>query len=201
MHVLKTGLAPANFICNYQASAVFRVDAGQSYRIWTEKRLLSRTESIRRHSVPKELLLKAKQDGFSDRQIGQILGSSEGVARELRLGHNIKPWVKQVSRTRSFFYFFQIFWRILYMDVNPQRTWRVPHVWIPRSKLILVLEINNDGLALSDLATHCHFCLFLDWHPGSRISSHDQLLVLHLSWSGKWSLPPVKEEKFLCNFG
>lgn len=59
--------------------------------------------------VPEELLLKAKQDGFSDRQIGQILGSSEGAARELRLSHNIKPWVKQVSRTRLLIYFFESF--------------------------------------------------------------------------------------------
>uniref|UniRef100_A0AAQ4PWD5 Carbamoyl phosphate synthase arginine-specific large chain n=1 Tax=Gasterosteus aculeatus aculeatus TaxID=481459 RepID=A0AAQ4PWD5_GASAC len=47
--------------------------------------------------VSKELLLKAKQDGFSDRQVGQILGSSEAEARELRLTHGIKPWVKQID--------------------------------------------------------------------------------------------------------
>lgn len=50
-----------------------------------------------RSLIPKELLLRAKQDGFSDRQIAQILGSSEKEARELRLNHGIKPWVKQVS--------------------------------------------------------------------------------------------------------
>lgn len=50
-----------------------------------------------RKSIPKDMLLKAKQDGFSDRQIGQILGSNEPEARELRLDYGIKPWVKQVS--------------------------------------------------------------------------------------------------------
>ncbi|KAG7260232.1 hypothetical protein CRUP_014503 [Coryphaenoides rupestris] len=48
-------------------------------------------------SVSTELLLRAKQDGFSDRQIGHMLGSSEEAARELRLAHGIKPWVKQAS--------------------------------------------------------------------------------------------------------
>ncbi|XP_061579722.1 carbamoyl-phosphate synthase [ammonia], mitochondrial isoform X2 [Cololabis saira] len=48
-------------------------------------------------TVPRELLLKAKQDGFSDQQVGQILGCSEGGARELRHGHRIKPWVKQID--------------------------------------------------------------------------------------------------------
>ncbi|XP_051259878.1 carbamoyl-phosphate synthase [ammonia], mitochondrial [Dicentrarchus labrax] len=53
--------------------------------------------NYRSATVPKGLLLKAKQDGFSDRQIGQILGSSERAARELRLAHGIKPWVKQID--------------------------------------------------------------------------------------------------------
>uniref|UniRef100_A0A665XDN1 carbamoyl-phosphate synthase (ammonia) n=1 Tax=Echeneis naucrates TaxID=173247 RepID=A0A665XDN1_ECHNA len=48
-------------------------------------------------TVPKGLLLKVKQDGFSDRQVGQILGSSERAARELRLTHDIRPWVKQID--------------------------------------------------------------------------------------------------------
>ncbi|CAL8320872.1 unnamed protein product [Merluccius merluccius] len=45
----------------------------------------------------RQLLLKAKQDGFSDRQIGHILGSSDAAARELRLSHDIRPWVKQID--------------------------------------------------------------------------------------------------------
>lgn len=48
-------------------------------------------------TVPKGMLLKAKQDGFSDRQVGQILGCNEGVARELRLNYGIRPWVKQID--------------------------------------------------------------------------------------------------------
>lgn len=62
---------------------------------WQLCSLLSMSPS--RSLIPKELLLRAKQDGFSDRQIAQILGSSEKEARELRLDHGVKPWVKQVS--------------------------------------------------------------------------------------------------------
>uniref|UniRef100_A0A8C3B5N1 Carbamoyl-phosphate synthase 1 n=1 Tax=Cyclopterus lumpus TaxID=8103 RepID=A0A8C3B5N1_CYCLU len=54
-------------------------------------------ENFNSCTVPKELLLKVKQDGFSDRQVGQILGSSEKEARELRLTHGIRPWVKQID--------------------------------------------------------------------------------------------------------
>ncbi|XP_034430346.1 carbamoyl-phosphate synthase [ammonia], mitochondrial isoform X2 [Hippoglossus hippoglossus] len=48
-------------------------------------------------TITKDLLLQAKQDGFSDRQVGQLLGSSERACRELRLTHGIKPWVKQID--------------------------------------------------------------------------------------------------------
>lgn len=51
-------------------------------------------------SVSKGLLLRAKQEGFSDRQLGLILGISEGAARQMRLRHGIRPWVKQVGDTR-----------------------------------------------------------------------------------------------------
>ncbi|KAF7709169.1 carbamoyl-phosphate synthase [ammonia], mitochondrial [Silurus meridionalis] len=48
-------------------------------------------------TIPADLLLKVKQEGFSDRQVGQNLGLSEAEARSLRLRHNIQPWVKQID--------------------------------------------------------------------------------------------------------
>uniref|UniRef100_A0A8B9KKM4 carbamoyl-phosphate synthase (ammonia) n=1 Tax=Astyanax mexicanus TaxID=7994 RepID=A0A8B9KKM4_ASTMX len=59
-----------------------------------ERESHSLTELI--STVPADVLLKAKQEGFSDRQVGQALGSSEGEARALRHSRNIQPWVKQV---------------------------------------------------------------------------------------------------------
>ncbi|XP_017326054.1 carbamoyl-phosphate synthase [ammonia], mitochondrial isoform X1 [Ictalurus punctatus] len=48
-------------------------------------------------TIPADLLLKAKQEGFSDRQLGQALRASEAETRSLRLSHNIQPWVKQID--------------------------------------------------------------------------------------------------------
>ncbi|XP_066543719.1 carbamoyl-phosphate synthase [ammonia], mitochondrial isoform X2 [Amia ocellicauda] len=48
-------------------------------------------------TVPQTLLLKAKQDGFSDRQVGAALHLEETEARELRLRQGIRPWVKQID--------------------------------------------------------------------------------------------------------
>uniref|UniRef100_A0A665XCQ5 Carbamoyl-phosphate synthase 1, mitochondrial n=1 Tax=Echeneis naucrates TaxID=173247 RepID=A0A665XCQ5_ECHNA len=61
------------------------------------QRIARKMENTLIGTVPKGLLLKVKQDGFSDRQVGQILGSSERAARELRLTHDIRPWVKQID--------------------------------------------------------------------------------------------------------
>lgn len=42
--------------------------------------------------------------------------------------------------------------------------------------------------------------LLSDWHLGSRISCHDQLSVLYLSWTGMWSLLTEQRKKMplLC---
>lgn len=47
-------------------------------------------------TVPEETLRRAKQIGFSDKQIGKCLGLTEVQCRQLRLRKNIVPWVKQV---------------------------------------------------------------------------------------------------------
>uniref|UniRef100_A0A8D0E6U4 Carbamoyl phosphate synthase arginine-specific large chain n=1 Tax=Salvator merianae TaxID=96440 RepID=A0A8D0E6U4_SALMN len=47
--------------------------------------------------IPEESLRKAKQIGFSDKQIGKCLGVTEAQTREMRLKKNITPWVKQID--------------------------------------------------------------------------------------------------------
>lgn len=47
-------------------------------------------------TVPEETLRRAKQIGFSDKQIGKCLRLTEVQCRQLRLRKNIVPWVKQV---------------------------------------------------------------------------------------------------------
>ena len=47
--------------------------------------------------MPTELLQWAKGAGYSDKQIGQVLGTTEDEAREVRVKKSIKPWVKQVQ--------------------------------------------------------------------------------------------------------
>ncbi|EDL00247.1 mCG121563 [Mus musculus] len=48
-------------------------------------------------SVTEETLRKAKEIGFSDKQISKCLGLTEAQTRELRLKKNIHPWVKQID--------------------------------------------------------------------------------------------------------
>ena len=44
-----------------------------------------------------ELLRWAKEAGFSDKQIGQLVGLTEDEARDLRHQREVRPWVKQID--------------------------------------------------------------------------------------------------------
>ncbi|CAN8200931.1 unnamed protein product [Coccothraustes coccothraustes] len=48
-------------------------------------------------TIPEETLRRAKQMGFSDKQIGKCLRLTEVQCRELRLRKAIVPWVKQID--------------------------------------------------------------------------------------------------------
>nr|XP_021142325.1 carbamoyl-phosphate synthase [ammonia], mitochondrial isoform X3 [Columba livia] len=48
-------------------------------------------------AVPEETLRRAKQIGFSDKQIGKCLRLTEVQCRQLRMEKNIVPWVKQID--------------------------------------------------------------------------------------------------------
>lgn len=54
-------------------------------------------KEIKSSNLSKELLLKAKQTGFSDKSIGKLVEQSEKSIREQRKAANIKPFVKQID--------------------------------------------------------------------------------------------------------
>jgi carbamoyl-phosphate synthase large subunit len=47
--------------------------------------------------LKKELLMKAKKQGFSDKQIGLAVNSTEDQVRARRLSFGIRPWVKKID--------------------------------------------------------------------------------------------------------
>ncbi|MEM7350646.1 MAG: carbamoyl-phosphate synthase (glutamine-hydrolyzing) large subunit [Acidobacteriota bacterium] len=53
--------------------------------------------AVKGEELSDELLLDAKQSGFSDRQIGQFVGLSESTVRKLRQAAGIRPWVKKID--------------------------------------------------------------------------------------------------------
>ncbi|NXH44180.1 CPSM synthase, partial [Dicaeum eximium] len=48
-------------------------------------------------TIPEETLRRAKEMGFSDKQIGKCLRLTEVQCRQLRLRKNVVPWVKQID--------------------------------------------------------------------------------------------------------
>jgi carbamoyl-phosphate synthase large subunit len=61
----------------------------------TEKTLLG----LKGAALPRNLLARAKRQGFSDAQIGKALGQSEAEIRSLREEYRIKPAIKQIDST------------------------------------------------------------------------------------------------------
>ncbi|XP_038604749.1 carbamoyl-phosphate synthase [ammonia], mitochondrial [Tachyglossus aculeatus] len=57
----------------------------------------SHLKTLNSESIPEETLKKAKEIGFSDKQIAKCLGLTEAQTRELRLKKNVHPWVKQID--------------------------------------------------------------------------------------------------------
>jgi carbamoyl-phosphate synthase large subunit len=47
--------------------------------------------------INKELMMKAKKMGFSDRQIGKAVGSTEDEVRSRRKNFGITPFVKKID--------------------------------------------------------------------------------------------------------
>lgn len=64
------------------------------------KNIVDLAEELKKYdyeSLPRELLLKAKQLGYSDKQIAIILNKEELDIRELRKTFKIQPYVKQID--------------------------------------------------------------------------------------------------------
>ncbi|NWS69318.1 CPSM synthase, partial [Crotophaga sulcirostris] len=54
-------------------------------------------KEVNSETVPEETLRRAKQIGFSDKQLGKCLGLTDIQCRQLRRRKNIVPWVKQID--------------------------------------------------------------------------------------------------------
>ena len=60
------------------------------------------TINFTRDDIDKEMLLLSKQAGLSDKQIAAIISTTEDEVRNLRIKHNVAPWVKQVKHDTVF---------------------------------------------------------------------------------------------------
>ncbi|GCC33371.1 hypothetical protein chiPu_0011840 [Chiloscyllium punctatum] len=79
---------------------IYDLTAIDKWFLYRLKQIVMLEKELTKHNsetIHDELLLKAKQDGFSDRQIGNCIGLTELDARKLRTQKNIKPQIKQID--------------------------------------------------------------------------------------------------------
>ncbi|NXO63007.1 CPSM synthase, partial [Phainopepla nitens] len=73
------------------------IDKWFLYRMCSIANMEKILKEVNSKTIPEETLRKAKQMGFSDKQIGKCLRLTEVQCRQLRLRKNIAPWVKQID--------------------------------------------------------------------------------------------------------
>uniref|UniRef100_A0A8C8T1Q0 carbamoyl-phosphate synthase (ammonia) n=2 Tax=Pelusios castaneus TaxID=367368 RepID=A0A8C8T1Q0_9SAUR len=93
--------AMAKALCDgVSVDDINKLTAIDKWFIYKMRDIVNMEKSLKKlnsESIPEEILRRAKQIGFSDKQIGKCLGLTEAQTRELRLKKNIKPSVKQVQ--------------------------------------------------------------------------------------------------------
>jgi carbamoyl-phosphate synthase large subunit len=81
----------------YSANEISYLSKIDNWFIFKIKNIIEIEEKIKNSRINKELLLYAKQHGFSDKQIGILINKSEIKVRELRKRFNIRPCIKQID--------------------------------------------------------------------------------------------------------
>ncbi len=80
-----------------QIHRLTRIDRWFLSRIRRLTRIAADLEGAKGEELSEGMLLKAKQAGFSDFQIGRFIGLSEATVRKLRQAAGIRPWLKKID--------------------------------------------------------------------------------------------------------
>ncbi|XP_070569881.1 carbamoyl-phosphate synthase [ammonia], mitochondrial-like [Ptychodera flava] len=84
----------------YTVDRIHELTAIDPWFLYKLQRIVAQDKQLQEHTVhtiPTDILKSSKEAGFSDKQIGSALGSSEFEIREHRIQKGIKPWVKQID--------------------------------------------------------------------------------------------------------
>ena len=78
-------------------SQLTRIDRWFLYGIHNVVEMETRLRQVAQQNIPRDLLLEAKQLGFSDAQIARMTASEESRIRKQRINDHIVPCVKQID--------------------------------------------------------------------------------------------------------
>jgi carbamoyl-phosphate synthase large subunit len=81
----------------FSIDKIYKLSGIDRWFLYKIKNIIELEKIIKNNNLTKEILLQAKQHGFSDHQIGELVGKRELEIRKLRLEYNIKPYVKQID--------------------------------------------------------------------------------------------------------
>lgn len=94
-------IGQAMFHEGYSADKLHELTKIDKWFLYKLQNIVDTTKELREigslFGLKKELLLKAKKQGFSDRQIAKALNTTEQEVRARRLSFGIRPWVKKID--------------------------------------------------------------------------------------------------------
>uniref|UniRef100_A0A8C5INY5 Carbamoyl phosphate synthase arginine-specific large chain n=1 Tax=Junco hyemalis TaxID=40217 RepID=A0A8C5INY5_JUNHY len=76
---------------------IHQLTAIDKWFLYKMRSIANMEKILKDKTIPEETLRRAKQMGFSDKQIGKCLRLTEVQCRELRLRKDVVPWVKQID--------------------------------------------------------------------------------------------------------
>uniref|UniRef100_A0A452SJW0 carbamoyl-phosphate synthase (ammonia) n=1 Tax=Ursus americanus TaxID=9643 RepID=A0A452SJW0_URSAM len=82
---------------NMSLDGIMKLTSIDKWFLYKMRDILNMEKTLKGEHITEETLRKAKEIGFSDKQISKCLGLTEAQTRELRLKKNIHPWVKQID--------------------------------------------------------------------------------------------------------
>uniref|UniRef100_A0A8C3REA5 Carbamoyl phosphate synthase arginine-specific large chain n=1 Tax=Cyanoderma ruficeps TaxID=181631 RepID=A0A8C3REA5_9PASS len=122
------------------------IDKWFLYKMRSIRNMEKILKEVNSKTIPEETLRRAKQMGFSDKQIGKCLRLTEVQCRQLRLRKNIVPWVKQIDTLAAEY---PAVTNYLYVTYNGQVDASVSFDWCAVSSIRTLRQLGNKTVVVN----------------------------------------------------
>jgi carbamoyl-phosphate synthase large subunit len=155
--------------------------------------LPSGTAFLKDRQIPQELLRRAKEHGFSDRQVAHILGFKEEEIRQYRKGKGIEAVFKLVDTCAAEFEAYTPYYYSTYEEEDETRTSKRPKIMILGGGPNRI----GQGIEFDYCCVHAAMALKEDGYETIMVNSNPETVSTDYDTSDKLYFEPVTLEDVL----